>query len=355
MKRLFVLPLLLLAACASGPQLEPADSAEQARAVQTIESITGMKFKGPVSVYYFSPGTIAGEDYSEDSPSGEVIGFYDTEAKRLYLTRKAVDEDWYFGLRIHEATHALQDQHYNLDALDGATTCSDEYLALQALIEGHAECVMAEAMGDAADELIYDVDENGELKSVAAPTETDILHAFEYGVGLRFVRWLKAGGGYRAVDDAFRNPPASTEQVLHADKYLRELPDEIELDMAALQAAMPGWVLGKPDRAGELGVLTLLAVNGDSETASAAASGWGGDVMLDATRGDETVSVWLTTWDTAEDAAEFRHALGKVAGASWSFEAVEPRVVTVILGDDVDRRQVTAALRKSKIAYHVEG
>jgi hypothetical protein len=352
MKRLLVLPLLLLAACASAPQIEPADSVEQARAVQTIESITGMKFKGPVSVYHFSPGTIAGQDYSEDSPAGDVIGFYDTETKHLYITREAVGEEWYFGLRVHEATHALQDQHYDLDALDAATTCTDEYLALQALVEGHAECVMAEAMGDAADKLIYDVDDAGETAYETAPTATDVLHAFEYGVGLRFVRWLKASGGYRAVDDAFRNPPASTEQVLHTDKYLRELPDKIELDMAALRAVMPGWELGEPDRAGELGVLMTLAVESDRKSAPVAASGWGGDVTLEAARGDETVRLWVTTWDTAEDATEFARAAGEVPGAYCSFESAKPRIVTVIFGEGVDRRQVVSALRKSKIEYH---
>jgi hypothetical protein len=352
MKRLSIVPLLLLAACASAPELEPAHASEQARAVQTIESITGMKFKGPVSVYHFSPGTIAGQGYSEDSPAGDVIGFYDTEAQRLYLTREAVGEAWYFGLRIHEATHALQDQHYDLDALDAATTSTDAYLALQALIEGHAECVMAEAMGDAADALIYDADTGPQTEDGRAPTSMDILHAFEYGVGLRFVHWLKAGGGYRAVDEAFRNPPVSTEQVLHPEKYLHEQPDKIELNMQALQAAMPGWVLDAPDQRGELGVLTKLGVEGDSAGAPVAAAGWGGDVAVDATRGDDSVTIWLTTWDTAQDAAEFRRALKSVAGARCSFDAARPRMVLAILGDQVAEQPIVVALGKSIIEMH---
>ena len=75
---------------------------------------------------------------------------------------------------------------------------------------------------------------------------------FPYTGGLNFVQTLQAGG-WEAVNDAFANPPASTEQILHPEKYVGRrgsrststLPDDLAARMG------DGWKVGLEDTFGE--------------------------------------------------------------------------------------------------------
>ena len=127
---------------------------------------------------------------------------------------------------------------------------------------------------------------------------------FPYTAGLSFVQWLQASGGWDAVDGAFREPPASTEQVLHPEKY------------AAHEAPVDGHAAGGPrrrssGRAGRSGLedtlgefqlkvwLDQVAAGSGGPSADAAAAGWGGDrvVLLDGPErrpGDRPKTAWDT-------------------------------------------------------------
>ena len=62
---------------------------------------------------------------------------------------------------------------------------------------------------------------------------------FPYTQGLVFVGTAFASGGWKAVDRVFERLPASTEQVLHADKYAAaEQPVSVPLDAAAIAAQL---------------------------------------------------------------------------------------------------------------------
>ena len=81
----------------------------------------------------------------------------------------------------------------------------------------------------------------------AAPAVIRQSMLFPYEQGLRFVRTLYAQGGWDAVNDAYRDPPRSTEQLLHPERYLgdRDQPEKVEVaDFAAAR--------GRPRPASEL-------------------------------------------------------------------------------------------------------
>ena len=111
------------------------------------------------------------------------------------------------------------------------------------------------------------------------------------------------------VDAALRfRPPASTEQILHPDAYLRvEQPRRVSLrgPVAALGA---GWRPALRSTFGEWQTQKLLARAGGTGSAQAAA-GWGGDRYALLERGGERALVMRWTWDSGRDEAEFARAL----------------------------------------------
>ena len=74
---------------------------------------------------------------------------------------------------------------------------------------------------------------------------------FPYVQGMTFVQ-SQAAGGWQAVNDAYADLPASTEQILHPEAYAAgELPIDVELpdDLGARMG--DGWSVGLEDTFGE--------------------------------------------------------------------------------------------------------
>ena len=99
---------------------------------------------------------------------------------------------------------------------------------------------------------------------------------FPYTGGLTFTQRLHGAGGWEAVNDAFAKPPASTEQILHPEKYdSGEAPLEVDLpdDLAARMGA--GWKVGLEDTLGEFQLKVWLAETAGDGAASAATAAAG--------------------------------------------------------------------------------
>ena len=270
------------------------------------------------------------------------------------------------GLLAHEFVHALQDQHFGLLKLITARPFSfDREEAAFAIVEGDAVSVERRVeQGDAfsrkaLEDVAREEDERYSLyrKGVGALfppllTETFI---FRYRDGLRFVEAMRRAKPPVSVDEVFRRPPASSEQVLHPEKYLAgEQPREVSIDGEGF--ADEGWRLTAATPLGEVGVRGLLMAGVSTEEARRAAAGWGGDrTFLFEREGHAPLFVWKTVWDTGRDAQEFFRAYnallgGRAAAASsegdseraWREGAVRTRVrvegdsVTVVRGAEAD-------------------
>src|SRR6185312_5802699 len=73
-----------------------------------------------------------------------------------------------------------------------------------------------------------------------APVILSETMIFPYLRGLVFCARLTNDGGWKAIDDAYRHPPLSTEQILHPEKYRAEPDRPTVVDLGKLDAG-PGW------------------------------------------------------------------------------------------------------------------
>ena len=273
------------------------------------------------------PADASLEDLFIELQSSQVAGFYDSDTKQLYVVSKTGNlgptERVTFA---HEYTHALQDQNFDLNTFDVSEVGEgDRGLGRLSLIEGDATAVMSIWAQQNLDtfELLQLTQEASDpdalriLQSLPAILRETTL--FPYQQGLQFVLTLQAAGGETAVDRAFKEPPASSEQVIHFDKYqAHEKPIQLTVrkDIAAKMG--PGWRTSLQDTLGEFQTDIWLRADGanDISTADNAAAGWGGDrvVLLEGPNGAWAIG-WLTVWDTPRDASEFRAAAASAIDA----------------------------------------
>jgi hypothetical protein len=236
-----------------------------------------------------------------------VAGFYDERPGRQKLYAVSEDRTMTPSNQIvlaHELRHALQDQYIDVhrSVPDTVGDFDDRRVAVMALLEGDATVVMErflmQRLGVPASTAPVDLAAAGfatPLLPGVPPVLRDQL-IVPYLAGRGFVRALHEGGGWPAVRRAWIDPPRSTEQVLHPEKYLsREEPRAV-----SGRAAPAGGRLLQEGVLGEALTRTLLGEGSD-----AAAAGWGGDLYQVWDVGGRTLVVWRTEWDTAAEGREF--------------------------------------------------
>jgi hypothetical protein len=251
----------------------------------------------------------------------------------------------------HEVIHALQDAHLDPDDLmeDLTALNSDQTLATLALYEGDAvtgSAVYLERHPTLALALLREVDRDFPVMD-EAPASVGIVLLFPYTSGATFVDRLLAEGGWDAVNAAYTDMPASTEQILHPLKYLeRDEPSLIALPdpTTALGA---GWRVVDENTLGELQTAVLLAdfdpgegfngITGDialPESVRNAAAGWDGDrfALWENGDGERETLVWRSVWDTPQDARAFSRALAQFGNDRWNsvFNGESPDDVALV-------------------------
>jgi hypothetical protein len=244
----------------------------------------------------------------------QVAGFYDGDAEEMVVPAAP---DGFTALQkitvLHELVHALTDQHFDFnDEFEALTDDGngDDVSAFQALIEGDATRSQfvymegmspAEAVQAATEALLYD---SSVIDSVPAWIQADLT--FPYDQGLVFIDALASGGGLAAVDEAYQNPPETTEQILDPARYTRNEPPR---DLAPLTVELDGWDLSDEATFGEWGLRLLLDGSVSPGEATQAASGWGNDTYRLFTRGGDIAMAMSYIGDSERDAEEFANAL----------------------------------------------
>ncbi|MEZ6138821.1 MAG: hypothetical protein R3C53_28375 [Pirellulaceae bacterium] len=273
----------------------------------------------------------------------EVAGFYDPDSKRMVLiveddgptkdpgwlgrllgAKPAFDKDEQKTTLAHELTHALQDQLYDLNALQAGIEKDDDMLtAFSALVEGDATLLMFAEMGDGQDVSEMDPDAmratfnimswllpfaGGQTYRKAPPIFRDSL-TFPYFQGMIFNLTAAGEGGWDRIHQLYADPPTSTEQVLHPRKYFdrehRDVPQTVTIpDVQEIVGEswkhLGGNVLGELQTS-----IMLKRIPGGK----AASEGWDGDryevfKSPDGKLGLLSVSVW----DSPTDAQQFADA-----------------------------------------------
>ncbi len=243
----------------------------------------------------------------------EVAAFYHPESKHFYFIGSCEG----FMLRItaaHELTHVLQDQHFDLEKLPlKEKHNSDRALACLALIEGDATALMLDFwLGkDTSKEAgvgptlarMMNLSGSYVMGDVPAFLRENLL--FPYVWGLLFVQQARQQGGWQVINQAFRDLPVSSEQIMHPEKYFEERDDPVEIELPE-KLLGPEWKQIEDDVLGELNLRVVLSSSLLNEQAYQAAEGWDGDrLRAFEDPSGEVLLVVFTTWDSEKDAQEF--------------------------------------------------
>ena len=222
---------------------------------------------------------------SNDLAGSSILAYYDDEQERITVRGTALTA----GLRatlVHELTHALQDQHYDIGELLDRDSVSETGI-YRALIEGDAERIETAFTDLPSDEGPADAAEPAEEE---LPVPTDIppfltaMFSAPYSLGEPLVRLIVAEEGMAGLDGALRMASLTDEHLFDPWSLLDGAPP-------ALDVAPPPLRDGERelDRGvmGSVAWYLILESRIDPVVALDAVDGWGGDAYVVFERGEQ--------------------------------------------------------------------
>jgi hypothetical protein len=238
--------------------------------------------------------------------------YYDASADELVVDAGWGDwEPYDAGIVVHELVHALGDQHFRIGATADqlAESGGDQYQAFQALVEGDAtyfqllylQSLSPETQAAAADAALDQTLPGG----IPAVVQADL--GFLYQDGVTFVEQLVASGGIAAVDRAYVDPPDSTEQILHPERYeggesARQTREQVDVELTGY-AGSPVVSLGE----WRLGLLMDEALT--KGQLAQASDGWNGDSVKLFDGGTKRALAYVFAAASDDDAIEVTQAI----------------------------------------------
>ncbi|ADQ66005.1 hypothetical protein C499_10554 [Halogeometricum borinquense DSM 11551] len=282
-----------------------------------------------------------------ETQGSSVAGFYSPSNDAITVITPSPDSPRIDNATlIHELTHALQDQHYDLTSQTYRGDTQDRSLAIDGAVEGDAKYV----------ELLY-ADRCGiEWECVETPPATGaggsagsagngpnlgiFLTIFQpYSDGPVYVHDKVQQGGWQAIDELLRNPPESTEQTIHSTDE-KPVPIEYQDRSTNGWATFPQQGQDGSDTVGEVSMYAMFwyqARMSGAETIpsqsilrtesqydtynydAAPSNGWGNDRLFpyknSVNGSDEYGYVWVTEWDSKGDAQQFYDAYVNILDA----------------------------------------
>jgi hypothetical protein len=404
--RLLLLLLGLGSAAAADEDQQRAEKA-RARMAPIVERLLGAPFPEPVPVTVLDKDALARKREGLPKRAGHkahrllwvrlgllpereqkkppsFTGVYARDEKRIYIV---IDDTtwWHAGPLIrHTMAHELVHAHRHATGLYDkwpSTWCEAE-TAFKCLAEGDAQLWAAvawiedggkkEAAAEAAERVALKHARIG-LPSTSREGYASIaLVRQAYARGAHFAARVHAHGGRDAIDAAFRDPPTTTEQILHPEKYLGPERDEPvrfgEADVGSVlvrhsatpptlpadERRLPSeWTHALSGDLGELLLRVFFCRALGEERGPDVAEGWDGcRFQLYTREGRAPLLVLMSAWDTEHDAAVFAgawcdwagrrdgkpydvHVKPGPAGAMRSVETEAGPVVTVRRGKEV--------------------
>ena len=266
----------------------------------------------------------------------QVAGLYDPEKKEMRVVGNLSLEVSLVRIILeHELTHALTDQHFDLETLAiDETQQDDRSLAALCLVDGDATLSMVEYAKQMGIQGIFStflitlfMDQDS---FYAAPTFYQGWLTFPYVGGERFLLELMNnycveeqrltprkhrlhGVDWEVVNFVYGHPPTSTEQILHPRKFFEGDDPPVEIDSEFLNPLIEkGWQVVWENTFGEFLIRTLLEKSLRLSEAHRSSQGWGGDRYYLLEREGQHLLVWSTFWDTLKDREEFVNSCVKI-------------------------------------------
>ncbi len=224
---------------------------------------------------------------------------------------------------VRETVKALAAEYFGV-TMDTAgvvsTAIDDAALARAALVEGDATYFQLLYLQQLDDDARADAALEARTVAWDAPGGTPrwLIErlAFPYDDGLDFVRRVVESGGIAALDRAYGAPPASSEHILHPERYLRgEAVRTVEL----AEAEVVGYELHAEGRFGELAWRAMLSRTLDPGILTQTVDGWRGDAYAAYGNGSEVGIAVKMEMTSEEDAIEV--ALAVIEHARTTLDA----------------------------------
>ncbi len=260
------------------------------------------------------PDTLDLERLLVDLYSEQVAGFYDPDSTMFFGVAGADPLQLKLVL-AHEMVHALQGQYLPLDSILHDIHSNDRLTAAQAVLEGQATLVSIRVLSPGQDVTAEPefweayrqqvTAQQGSMPVFArAPLLVRETLLFPYLDGAEFMRWWATSPFADSLPSGPRMP-ASTEQILHPDRYLKH-DQPVPLRFTGGPARL------YQDGLGEMEILVLEAqLQGQGEMPRPVVPlGWGGDLygVYDTPAGPALV--WYAVWDDARSADRFATGTG---------------------------------------------
>ena len=253
----------------------------------------------------------------------QIAGFYDNKTQEMTLLNW-VPMDQQEPVMAHELTHALQDQRVGLTkwgdqepegvakdvAEDNRHIQVDETdTAREAVLEGQAMVSFADYMLKPTGKTLKDMPQMGDqLRNGAgdmsdspvlarAPLLLQQALLFPYTAGLDFEQYvLVKKGTDRAFAGVLDNPPSSSFEIMHPDRYLANTPVPVmrmpDIHPMLMEAGYEPYDIGVM---GELDVRITAELFGGRPLAEALAPNWDGGIYYAAQRKSATAAEKETT------------------------------------------------------------
>ena len=289
-----------------------------------------------------------------------LLGFFDIDEQTLYVVQDgeevtpAIERTY-----VHEYVDKLQEANFDIKAIiDANEENIDAVRALEAVAEGSATVaaffyINQYMTPDEREASQPELPEAVREALDAMPYAAIRVFVFPFVEGVDFaVNLYQEGEGWALVDEALEQPPASTEQILHSEKYVEgEMP--IPVEMPDLE-----WILGRDwerirtNRLGELFIRAWLETDFSPAEAATASTGWGGDAYsLFKGPNGQSIMVLTAVWDSIPDAEEFfntvqRHTEART-GVMWEDSQIAEDAVAISLPDRtmyVERKDATTLI-----------
>lgn len=276
----------------------------------------------------------------------QAAAFYDYKKKKLFLldtNASAMQRP----ILVHELAHALADQHFDLEKYLLKGKNDDAALARMAVMEGQATWLMSEyvvsKMGsslkrapDMAEWMNRMTGSSGGMYPVfdSAPLYLRETLMFPYTKGLLFQNAVIVKHGDAGFAEVFKNPPASSQQILHPEKYFARLqPEKTDLPKVKLKGYSP---LAE-GTFGELDHDILLRQYTDEETSRLATKWRGGQYrVLEDKKRERQVLLYVSQWETPADATKMFAAWRKILQKKWKRFEVASESPTAVTGQGDD-------------------
>lgn len=228
------------------------------------------------------------ENFLVELLTEQIAGLYDPKAHEFYIADWIAPDEQRMVMS-HELTHALEDQHFQIEPwVKAARPNDDAELAREAVLEGSAMAAMLDYMLRDKGLKLRDLPEIDPAMFVGDLSQTPMLKKappfikdslmFPYFSGLTFSMAILKPEGWSGFASVFANPPANTQQIMHPELYRAgKVAPAMNLQLPEDFPGKP-WTKLEQNYMGEFGWMEVLKLFLNEDGAKNLSAAWDGDI-----------------------------------------------------------------------------